>query len=206
VCADGRRFAAERVIVAAGAWTPTILPWLADRMWSTAQTVVHFSIGERPVAERASFTPPAFPVWAADAGHTGWYGFPLLASGVLKLANHGPGRAHDPALPRQVPDGEVERFRDFLARTFPSVAEAPVAESRVCLYCDSFDGDFWIGADPERQGLVVAAGGSGHAFKFLPVLGKLVADACEGRPGPERFRWRSRGQGTTTDAMRSPGE
>jgi hypothetical protein len=28
------------------------------------------------------------------------------------------------------------------------------------------DGDFWIDHDPKITGLVVAAGGSGHGFKF----------------------------------------
>jgi glycine/D-amino acid oxidase-like deaminating enzyme len=39
---------------------------------------------------------------------------------------------------------------------------------------------------------VVATGGSGHAFKFAPLLGEIIADAVEGRPNPilPKFRWR----------------
>jgi sarcosine oxidase/L-pipecolate oxidase len=61
------------------------------------------------------------------------------------------------------------------------------------MYCDSFDGDFLIDRDPLREGLVVASGGSGHGFKFTPVIGAIVADAVEGRPNRwgHRFRWRS---------------
>jgi len=43
------------------------------------------------------------------------------------------------------------------------------------------DGDFLIDQDPRREGLVVAAGGSGHAFKFAPLLGSMIADAVERR-------------------------
>jgi sarcosine oxidase / L-pipecolate oxidase len=57
------------------------------------------------------------------------------------------------------------------------------------VYCDSWDGHFWIAPDPARQGLVLATGGSGHAYKFAPLLGDLIADAVGGRVQP-RFRWR----------------
>jgi glycine/D-amino acid oxidase-like deaminating enzyme len=47
----------------------------------------------------------------------------------------------------------------------------------------------------EREGLVVAAGGSGHAFKFSPLIGRLIADVAEGRPNrfAHRFAWRDKG-------------
>ena len=54
-------------------------------------------------------------------------------------------------------------------------------------------GQFLIDHAPERPGLFVAAGDSGHAFKFTPVLGGLVADGMEGRTNPwlARFAWRA---------------
>jgi sarcosine oxidase / L-pipecolate oxidase len=64
--------------------------------------------------------------------------------------------------------------------------------TRICLYCDSRDGHFWIARDLDRPRVVVAAGDSGHGFKFAPVLGPLIADVVEGRPDPlqPRFAWR----------------
>ena len=44
-----------------------------------------------------------------------------------------------------------------------------------------------LARDPDRPRLTVAAGGSGHAFKFAPVLGDLIADAVLGEPVPARF-------------------
>ncbi|MDZ4289901.1 MAG: FAD-dependent oxidoreductase [Prosthecobacter sp.] len=182
-----RRWGADVVVAALGAWTPEALPWLKPVMWATAQPVFHFQ-----PAHPERFQAPAFPVWAADIGVTGWYGFPANAEGVVKVANHGPGRRVSANAPRIMPDGEEERFRAFLRETFPALAEAPVVAQRICLYGDTFDGDFWIAPDPERPGLVVAAGDSGHAFKFAPVLGGLIADAVEGLPNPwlGRFGWR----------------
>ncbi len=84
-------------------------------------------------------------------------------------------------------------LRAFLRDTFPGLADAPIVATRVCVYCDTWDGHFWIAPDPEREGLVVAAGGSGHAFKFAPVVGDVIADAVEGAASPllDRFRWRT---------------
>ena len=74
------------------------------------------------------------------------------------------------------------RCREFLRETFPELARAPLDSTRSCLYCDTADGDFWIDQDPRREGLIVAAGGCGHAFKFAPLLGEIIADVFEGRP------------------------
>ena len=108
------------------------------------------------------------------------------------MANHGPGRRVHPDAERVILAEEEDLCRAFLAQSLPSLASVPLSESKMCLYCDTWDGDFWIGRDPERRGLVVATGGSGHAFKFAPVLGGLVADALEGIENPysRRFAWR----------------
>lgn len=187
--AGGAELHADVVLVAAGAWTPALLPELASVMWTTGQPVVHFE-----VADPRRWQAPGFPVWAADISRTGWYGFPALDDGTLKVGHHGPGRRVHPDEPRAVLPSEVERCRGFLRGSLPALASAPVRATRLCLYCDTFDGDFWIARDPGRPGLAVAAGDSGHGFKFAPILGALTADVIEGRPNPwaERFRWRAR--------------
>jgi glycine/D-amino acid oxidase-like deaminating enzyme len=187
---DGRELRADVVLVAAGAWTPQLLPYLGEVMWATGQPVVHFS-----VEDAAAWQAPRFPVWAADISRSGWYGFPALDDGTLKIANHGVGRRVHADDPRRVLPAEEARFRVFVRDHLPALASAPVIATRLCLYCDTFDGDFWIAHDPGRAGLVVAAGDSGHAFKFAPVLGALIADVVEAKPNnwAPRFRWRSRG-------------
>jgi glycine/D-amino acid oxidase-like deaminating enzyme len=191
---------ADAVLIAAGAWTPTLLPHLQDVMWATAQTVFHF----QPQDPRP-FTPPQFPVWGADIGKTGWYGFPVNAAGLVKVANHGPGRRVNASDPRILPAGEEERYRVFLRETFPALATAPLHSTRVCLYCDTFDGAFWIDHDPAHPNLIVAAGDSGHAFKFTPVMGELIADVIERKPNPwsQRYIWREKTGGSSDGARAS---
>jgi glycine/D-amino acid oxidase-like deaminating enzyme len=178
---------ADHTLLAAGVWTPRLagLEW---GMWPTAHPVFHL----RP-DDPELFRAERFPVFLSDIAATGWYGFPLHPrEGVVKVARHGLGRRVDPDVERVVTPDEVAAMRAFLAESLPALAGAPLAASRSCLYCDTADGHFWIDRDPAREGLTVASGGSGHGFKFAPVLGGIIADAVEGRGSPwlARFRWR----------------
>lgn len=181
---------ADRVIVAAGAWTPVLLPWLDDVLRPVAQPVVHYGVDD-PVRWQY----PIFPPFAADTAGSGWYGFPSLGDGRLKLGHHADGRVVEPDARGEVSQDHLELARSFLRESIPDLADAPVVGTRVCLYCDTFDGDLWIGEDPDRDGLIVAAGGSGHGFKFTPMIGRLVADTVEGRDNRwlHRFAWRALG-------------
>lgn len=186
-CASGRRIGGEHLLLAGGAWAHLLHPELRECFRPVGQPVFHL----RP-ADPEPFRAGRFPVFTADVARTGWYGFPVNATGVVKIANHGPGRIVHPDAPREVTKEDEKRLRAFLADTFPALADAPVVYTRLCLYSDTWDGHFWIARDPARAGLTLATGGSGHAFKFAPVLGGLAADAVEGKRNAysEKFRWR----------------
>lgn len=197
---DSAQLEADIVVIAAGAWTPTLLPQMNDVIQAVGQPVLHFGVD---TSDR--YRPPRFPPWAADIARTGWYGFPAMRDGTLKIANHGPGRPVRPDDPRTVAPDWEQRFRGFLRSALPSLAEAPLIGSRLCLYCDTWDGNFWIDHDPDRPGLVVATGGSGHGFKFALILGRLIADIVERAPNPyaSRFAWRRPAERRTEDARYS---
>lgn len=190
--ADGDTAVADRTVVAVGAWTSALVPRLRDVLVPRGQPVLHFA-----PADPAPYRAHRFPVWALDIAETGWYGFPVLPDGTLKVGNHGRGVAIDADAPRVIDPVWEERARAFFREHVPALAAAPLRGARLCLYCDSPDGDFWIDRDPEREGLVVAAGGSGHGFKFMPVIGGVIADVVEGKENEwaRRFRWREPGGG-----------
>ncbi len=183
-------------VVSAGAWTGDLVPAMASELRTVGQPVFHLAPGDP-----ALFEPPRFCVFGADIARTGWYGFPV-ARGIVKVANHGVGRAmHPSSAARAVTADEEAAMRAFVADTFPALARAPVASTRTCVYCDTRDEHFWIAPDPADPSLVVATGGSGHAFKFAPLLGEWIADAVEGRVVP-RFRWRAGSSGAGEEAAR----
>ncbi len=189
VSQDGQRIAGGHVLVAAGSWTYLLVPELAPFMKATGHPVFHLQ-----PANPGLFASPNFAVFTADINRTGWYGFPYHPyEKVVKIANHGIGvRLHPTQDERVVTADDVAGLRAFLADTFPSLVDAPIVYTRRCLYADTLDEHFWIDRHPEYAGLTVATGGSGHGFKFAPVLGPLIADAVEGKPNEwlAMFRWR----------------
>ncbi len=197
---DGTTLSAEVVVIAAGAWTPQLLPWLADRLTSTGQSVLCFAGEGSDVLAAPQLVP-----WTADIATTGWYGFPTNEDGVVKVGHHGPGTPIAADAPRKIDPGHEARCREFLRSTLPALADRRIVERRLCLYCDSFDNAFLIDRDPDRPGLIVATGGSGHAFKFAPITGGIVADVVEGRPDrfAGRFAWREGGPPIAERSRRS---
>lgn len=188
VRASEHEWPAEHVVLACGSWLAQLVPELAPALRRSYHPVWHLR-PERP--ER--FAGERFPVFTADINNTGFYGFPHHpVAKVVKVAHHGATVEPGPGGELTVDANHTAAFRAFLAQRLPVLADAEVVFTRLCPYCDSQDEDFWIAPDPERPGLTIAGGGSGHAFKFAPVLGAVVADAVEGVDHPllERFRWR----------------
>lgn len=202
---SGEKLPADAVVMAVGAWTPYVLPFTHDFFRASGQPVFHL----KP-AQPELFAPERFPIFGADISATGFYGFPLNRDGVVKIANHGPGREMSPDSPERVVTKEEEnQMRHFLSDSFPALADSPIVFTRICFYCDTHDGDFWIAPDPERPGLTIAAGDCGHGFKFAPMLGEIIADAVEGKSNPflEKFRWRPEVKpGKTKEAARFRGK
>lgn len=186
---DGRTFNASQVLVAAGVWTPIILPELESVMHATGHPVFYLK-----TADTTLFKPPHFVVFTADITNSGWYGFPVHPKqDVIKIGNHGVGQLLHPVNDkRTVNDADIRQLRLFLEATFPTLKDATITHARRCLYCDTLDEHFWIDRHPHIEGLSVAAGDSGHGFKFAPILGNLIADAVTGQPNPwlSKFRWR----------------
>jgi len=201
---DRHRIAADAVVVAVGAWTPYVLPFTRKFFRATGHPVFHLKPHKPDL-----FSCEKFPFFGADISTTGYYGFPLN-QGVVKIANHGLGREMSPgSAERAVTPQEERDLREFLSDSLPALANAPIVYTRICMYCDTHDGDFWIAPDPERPGLVIATGDCGHGFKFAPVLGEITADAVEMKANPflQKFRWRPEVKaGATKEAARFQGK
>ncbi len=178
---------AELVVLCAGAWVPRLLPELARSIEPIGQPVFHLRPNDRSLFEAARF-----PVFGADISKTGYYGFPITADGIVKIANHGAGEHGLNEGDLAVGPDQEAALRMFLRTVIPPLADAPIVHRRVCVYGDTRDGHFWIARHPTRPNLCVATGGSGHAFKFAPVLGALIADIALGigHPLAHKFRWR----------------
>ncbi|TPX64966.1 hypothetical protein SpCBS45565_g05500 [Spizellomyces sp. 'palustris'] len=200
----------SHLLVAAGPRSIALLPGLKKVMVATGQPVIYLSVPEHL---QLKYNAKNFPVWAAEVPRTGFYGFPLK-DGVLKVANHGPGytfgegTAMQSTLDMGIPKEAVSGFRYFFAQSFPELNSFDVLRTRLCWYTDTFDSDFFITPYPGHEGLFLATGGSGHAFKFFPVLGPIIADVVEGKTefdsrypdAIQRFKWREPTEGRGFDS------
>ena len=188
VClASGERVAGDHVVVAAGAWTERLLG--PTHALGLETTVLRRVLAWSRPPEPARPALRGLPVWAAFLPEGFFYGFPDADEGVsgFKLACHvAHGGDHqaaslvpvDPdAVDREVHAADLEPLRQFLARHRPDAG--PIVESSVCLYTNTPSGDFWLDHHPEDERVVVAAGFSGHGFKFTPAIGLAVADLIE---------------------------
>ncbi len=171
---------ADAVVVAAGTWSPGLLPDLPLR--TTLQETV-YAVPPEPV----EYAPARFPVFIEE--RSGFYGIPVHDGDALKLALHKRGPEHPP-LERQAEASPAffEACRDFWRSWVPGLAEARITRSRLCIYDDTPDEDFLIGR--HRSGPIVCAGFSGHGFKFAPLVGRLCAQvALEMKPDVDLARF-----------------
>jgi sarcosine oxidase len=132
------------------------------------------------------FQPDQFPCWMiADNKRTGvLYGFPFLStrefgepSGV-KLAWHHRGIKTDPDnVDRAVSAVELQELRNMISEYIPALASADCVGMKTCLYTHSPDDDFIIDHLPGYDNdVTIACGFSGHGFKFVSVVGEILAD------------------------------
>ena len=194
---DGTKLSADLIVLAAGAWTPSLVD-MQGRALATGQALAYLSLSE---AEQESLgrRPTVLNM------STGMFIIPPRGR-ELKVARNGYGYRNLKMLPGfkdpvSVPETsvpippEAERAcAAALAEIIPSLAGRKFSHTRICWYCDTPDGDWIIDAHPRHVGLFIVTGGSGHAFKFFPVIGDKIVDAMEGRLEPELRRlwaWRA---------------
>jgi len=146
---------------------------MAKRLFVTRQEVYFFSVDAGATGD--------LPVWA----DLPFYGVPSLEGRGFKVANdtHGPPMDPDTGDRRASVAGE-EAARAMLARRFPSLAKAPLGETRVCQYENSSNGDFVIDRHPGLDNVWVVGCGSGHGFKHGPAVGSHVAELVLGIAKP----------------------
>jgi len=179
--AAGETFGAKEFVFACGAWLKKLFPdVLGQRIFVTRQAVFYLSV---PAGDER-FSAAALPTWLIQNDEC--YGMPDLESRGLKVALDRHGQAVDPdTQSRLVMDAEITEVRAYVARRFPALKDAPIAETRVCQYENSSNGDFLLDRHPEICNVRFVGGGSGHGFKHGPAVGEYVAGQLLGEGAAE---------------------
>jgi len=169
------RFRAGRLVLTAGPWAASLLAHWGQRLTIMRQVAFWFG-----TSQPASFRRDVFPLYICDLPEGHYYGFPMLNDLGPKVAQHyGAPELSGPAeVDRIVSTGDEERIQAFLRAHLPGV-DGPRRHASVCLYTLTPDRHFILDVHPEHQQVVVAAGFSGHGFKFASVVGENLADLVE---------------------------
>jgi len=171
---DAGDFTADRLVVAAGSWAAGLLRLPAVRLDVLRKSLFWY---EPPAASRAELAAGRLPCFGFDGPEGFFYGFPALPDAGLKIAEHTGGTpVADPLhVDRRIDPAERRRVEDVLAARLPD-AGTHLAAHATCLYTMSPDGHFIVGLHPHHPQVAVAAGFSGHGFKFAAVIGEILAD------------------------------
>ena len=165
-------YEADDLVLAAGAWTGRFLPDLNEFLAPTRHVMAWLQ-PRRP--ER--FEPRNFPVFSLRGEQGSGYGFPVYDVPGFKFGVDPPApTGTDPeAMDREPTTADETLHREFAETYFPDGA-GPTMGLSTCLVTESVDGHFLLGSHPEHESVHVAAGFSGHGFKFSAVLGAVLAD------------------------------
>ena len=170
---SGESIEAGTFVFCCGPWLPKIFPeLLGDRIFPTRQEV--FFLGTP--AGSMGFRPPNMPVWLHRTHSDLPYALPDIEGRGFKIAFDRHGERFDPDTgTRIVADPSIARLRGYLRQHIPVLENAPVVESRVCQYENTWNGDFLIDRHPGFENVWIAGGGSGHGFKHGPALGEYLS-------------------------------
>ncbi|KAI3395300.1 hypothetical protein diail_1456 [Diaporthe ilicicola] len=206
----GEELCADLTVLATGAWTAGLIN-LGGRAVATGQVLAYMDLTDEEQA-RLSNVPTLLNL------STGYF-IITPANKTLKVARHAYGYLN-PAMTTpgvaatttstptthltdppttSIPAADEAALREAVHEMvpLPSLRGRAFRETRLCWYTDTADGDFIIDYHPDYRSLFLATGGSGHGFKFLPVIGDRIAATMFGRC-PEAFRgkWAFRKDGS----------
>ncbi len=165
---------AHKVVVTVGPWSNALRSERLAQITPTRQQIVYFQ-----PSDLTQYRPGIFPVFFADQ----YYGIPAAGIDAVKVSHKGLPDPVDPeSAERSVDLGMGAICREVCGRFIPSLANAPIHRSKVCLYDMAPNSDFIIASDPEHTNVIYGYGFSGHGFKFAPLVGRLLAELVQDLP------------------------
>lgn len=177
VVTEAGTFTCARLIVAAGAWTRSLLGTVGiDLPLAVTQEQVTYYA----TPHLKEFTIGRFPIFQWKEQES-IYGFPVYGEIATKAAIDGSG----PEVTAETRTFEAdpvreERLAGFLRQRIPHFV-GPRLYTKTCLYTLPPDRDFILDSLPEHNNIFVVVG-AGHAYKFASLLGRILSElALDGR-------------------------
>jgi sarcosine oxidase len=165
-------YAADRLVITAGPWAGALVPALA-RTAVPERQVLLWAQPRRPEYFRLG----AFPVFNMESPEGRFYGFPIYGVPGFKIGKYHHRLEHTSAdgVDRAIHPEDEAVLRDGIRRYFPE-ADGPTMALKTCLFTNSPDEHFILDRHPAHRNVAIAAGFSGHGYKFCSVVGEIMAD------------------------------
>lgn len=166
-----RTYSARTMIVTAGPWARQVVP-LLQALAVPERQVMLWTEPRRP----EYFQPGVFPIFNLEAPEGRFYGFPVSDVPGFKIGKyHHRGQQADPdQVDRECHPEDENVLREGIRAYFPD-ADGPAIAMKVCLFTNSPDEHFILDVHPDHPEVLIAAGFSGHGFKFCSVVGEIMA-------------------------------
>lgn len=168
---DGARLQADRLLIAAGARTPHLLPELAGAIGAKRQVMAYLKPPpHRQAAWRQS------PIFVGLGNADNLWGAPPVAGTDLKIAAGCLARPVDPADPtRTVTPEERQALLALYRPHLPDIDACEVLRMAACVYSTTTDGEMLIKSLDDCRRVWVIAGCDGSDYKFAPALALTLA-------------------------------
>jgi sarcosine oxidase len=188
VTTDSGTYEAGHLVVTAGPWVGELIAELAPLAIPERQVL----LWAQPRPPQAHFGIDSFPVFTMQAPEGKFYGFPVYGVPGFKIGKYHHRRqgVRLDAIDRECHAEDEAVLREGIRRYFPG-ADGPTLAMKVCLFTNTADEHFILDRHPHHPQVAIAAGFSGHGFKFCSVVGEIMADlVTEGstRHKIDRFR------------------
>ena len=172
---DRDTYIASKLVICAGAWAGALVPDLARLLQPERQVLAWF----QPLRPDL-FEPDVFPVFNLMAEEGKFYGFPTHGIPGFKVGRyHHLEQVVEPdTMDREVRREDEEVLRAFTSRYFPD-ASGPTMSLKTCIFTNTPDEHFILDMHPKYPQVCIAAGFSGHGFKFCSVVGEIMADLVQ---------------------------
>ncbi|MEI8379715.1 MAG: N-methyl-L-tryptophan oxidase [Planctomycetota bacterium] len=165
-------FTAGALVVTAGSWAARVMQDLGLPL-----NVIRKFVGWFPARDRKTTRESEIPTYYFELPHGNFYGFPSIDGFSVKMAEHSGGQpVVDPDnVDREMHPDDITRLAGFLQSHLTGLDATPTKYA-VCLYTLTPDQHFIVDTHPQWKNVAIAAGFSGHGFKFAPVIGEAMAD------------------------------
>jgi sarcosine oxidase len=134
-------------------------------------------LGWFDMARPERFEADTFPVFVAEVEEGHYYGFPRHAVPGFKIGRfHHLHQVVSAEHVDRTTDGEDEAVLRVFNRRYVPDADGALLDSRVCMFTNTPDQHFLIDRHQRHPQVLIAAGFSGHGYKFCSVVGEILAD------------------------------